>query len=81
MAAHGSVRWIGQWRDEVRRLSAEYSETKSYDRIEALADEHPLQSAESITMYLPWLFGIIWCVFGIAALARYAASTELIRDL
>ena len=81
VVAHGSVLWIGRWRDEVRRLSAEYSETKSYDRIESLADEHPLQSAEIITMYLPWLFGTIWCVFGIAVLVRYAASTGLIRDL
>ncbi len=81
LAAYGSVRWIGRWREEVRRLSREYSETKSYDRIEALVDEHPLQSAERITMYLPWLFSTIWCVFGIAVLVRYAASTGLIRDL
>ena len=70
VVTHGSVIWIGRWRDEVRRLSAEYSETKSYDKIEALADEHPLQSAETITMYLPWLFCIIWSVFGIAVLAK-----------
>jgi hypothetical protein len=75
VAAHGSVLWIDRWRDEVRRLSAEYSEIGSYDKIEALADEHPLQSPETITMYLPWLFGTIWCVFGIAVLVRYAAST------
>ena len=75
VVAHGSVVWIDRWRDEVRRLSREYSETKSYDRIEALGDEQPLQSAEKITMYLPWLFAIIWCVFGIAVLVRYAAST------
>ncbi len=54
VVAYGSVLWIRRWRDEVRRLSAEYSETKSYDRIEALADEHPLQSPERITMYQPW---------------------------
>ncbi len=70
VVAHGSVLWIGRWRDEVRRLSRDYSETKSYDRVEALGDGHPLQSAERITMYLPWLFGIIWSVFGIAVLAK-----------
>ena len=81
VVAHGSVLWIDRWRKEVRRLSAEYSETKSYDRIEEWADEHRRQSPERITMYLPWLFGAIWCVFGIAVLVRYAASTGLIRDL
>lgn len=75
VVAHGSVLWIGRWRKEVRRLSAEYSETKSYDRIEAWADEHPMQSAERITMYLPWLFGIIWCVFGIAVLVKWCAAS------
>lgn len=75
VVAHGSVLWIRQWRAEVRRLSAEYSETQSYDRIEAWADEHPLWSAERITMYLPLLFGIIWFVFGVAVLVRYAAGT------
>ncbi len=72
VVAYGCVVWIGRWRDEVRRLSREYSETKSHYRIEALAVKHPWQSAERITMYLPWLFGIIWCVFGIAVLIRYA---------
>ena len=75
VVARASVLWIERWRDEVRRLSREYSETKSYDKIEALADLHPLQSPERITMHLPWLFGTMWCVFGIAVLVRYPAST------
>lgn len=75
VVAYGSVCWIDRWRNEVRRLSAAYSETKSYDSIEAEAENHPWQSAEKITMRLPWLFGTIWCVFGIAVLARCAAST------
>ena len=75
VVAHGSVRWIGRWRCEVRRLSETYSEAQSYHKVEAWAEAHPRYSAEQITMYLPWLFGIIWYVFGIAVLVRYAAST------
>ncbi len=69
LVAYGSVQWIDRWRDEVRRLSKDYSENKSYYRIEAWEDkEHPLWRAERVTMYLPWPFGIIWFVFGIAIL-------------
>ncbi len=76
IVAYGSVQWIGRWRDEVRHLSNEYSETKSYYRIEAWDEEHPLWSAERVTMYLPWLFGIIWFVFGIAILVNYLVSAD-----
>ena len=68
IVAYGSVQWIKRWREEIQRLSKEYSETKSYYRIEKWDKERPLRSAERVTMYLPWLFGIIWIVFAIAIL-------------
>lgn len=76
IVAYGSVKWIGHWRDEVRCLSKEYSETQSYYRIEDWDKVYPLRSAERITMCLPWLFCIIWYLFGIAVLVKYVVSTN-----
>ncbi len=48
----------------------------SYDRIEAWENEKPWRSAEKVTMFLPWLFGLIWIAFGIAIVAKYVISID-----
>ena len=69
--ARSSVWWIDRWRERVQRLSRDYSETHSYEEIEAGAIEHPYRSPERVTMYLPWLFGLIWFIFLVATLVNW----------
>jgi len=68
--AFGGVFWIRLWRTEVRELSREYSNTKSYQRMENFAEDNPHKSPEEITKYLPWLFVLFWLIFAAACLVN-----------
>ena len=68
--ACGGVFWINVWRKEVRKLSQQYSNTQSYQRIEKIAEDYPHKSPEVITKYLPWLFTLFWLIFAAATLVK-----------
>ena len=68
--ACSGVFWINVWRNEVRRLSGQHSNTQSYQRVEKIARDYPYKSAEVITKYLPWPFTLFWLIFAAATLVK-----------
>lgn len=61
----GAVRWIRLWREEVLRLSNEFSLTKSYFNVENETKDHRYWSPEELTKFVPWFFVTLWILLPI----------------
>jgi hypothetical protein len=75
LVARGSIRWLGLWRDEVRRLDRIVNRFQTFDHIESHVSANPLSSPSWVTQWLPaffllgWIFLIILLALGTITVA------------
>ena len=58
----GSVHWINRWREQVRQVEKPVDSRRTFAKAEALHDEKPYMSAQTVTQFVPVLFLGTWIV-------------------
>jgi hypothetical protein len=70
LTLRGAQYWIGQWRDEVIRLSKELDRFQCYANIEALVKKRRFLSPSYLTKFLPIVFMIAWIMILVPVLVE-----------
>jgi hypothetical protein len=71
--ARGSIRWLGLWRAEVRRIDQVVNRFRSFDAVEGHLQYKPWISPSWLTQWLPAFFLAGWIVIFLLAVFRLAA--------
>ncbi len=59
---NGTAFWIKRWREQIIKIDNVVNRFKSYSEVEPKVKQNLLKSPTFITLYLPWIFILIWCI-------------------
>jgi hypothetical protein len=68
-----SVYWIGQWREQVIKLSRKLDRFQCYAQVENLFNQEKTKSPSYLTQFLPLMFVVIWSMMLIVVVLRVFA--------